>query len=169
MARTPNRPDEASKSSYVTPEGYRKLEKEAEHLWNVERPKVARAVAAAAEEGDRSENAEYIYGRKKLREIDRRLQYLGKRLKALEIVDGTPPDDGRVYFGSWVTLEDEEGEQVTYRIVGPDEFDAASGSISVESPMAKALLRKRLDDEITVRRPKGDATFTIVGVFNRKP
>ena len=166
-SRRRTRPDESGKPSYVTREGYRRLEEEAERLWNVERPKLARAVAEAAAEGDRSENAEYIYGKKKLAEIDRRLAFLGKRLDVLTIVDQRPDDEGRVFFGAWVTLEDEDGDEVTYRLVGPDESDADRGYISVESPVAKALLKKEEGDEVTVRRPKGDKTFEIVRVRYR--
>ena len=164
MSREKTRPDTARNPGYITAEGYRKLEKEARYLWNVERPKMAKAVAVAAAEGDRSENAEYIYSKKKLIEIDRRLQFLGKRLDVLKIVDTNPKDDGRIYFGSWVTLEDEQGEITRYRIVGPDETDAERGWISVDSPMAKALLKKEEGDDVFVRRPRGDKTFTILEV-----
>ena len=166
-SRRRTRPDESGKPSYVTPEGYRRLEEEAERLWNVERPKLARAVAEAAAEGDRSENAEYIYGKKKLAEVDRRLAFLGKRLDVLTIVDARTDDESRVFFGAWVTLEDEGGDRVTYRIVGPDETDADRGFISIESPVGKALLKKEEGDEVTVRRPKGDKTFEIVAVSYR--
>lgn len=168
-SRRRTRPDESGKPSYITAEGYRRLEEEADRLWNRDRPKLARAVAEAAAEGDRSENAEYIYSKKKLAEMDRRLSFLGKRLDVLTIVDQRPDDEARVFFGAWVTLEDEEGEQVTYRIVGPDETDADRGFISIESPMAKALLKKEEGDEVTVRRPKGDKTFEIVTVRYRDP
>jgi transcription elongation factor GreB len=167
-SRRRTRPDESGKPSYITPEGYRRLEEEADRLWNVERPKLARAVAEAAAEGDRSENAEYIYGKKKLAEMDRRLAFLGKRLDVLTIVDQRPGDEARVFFGAWVTLEDEDGAEVTYRIVGPDESDADRGYISVESPVAKAILKKEEGDEVTVRRPKGDKTFEVVRVRYRE-
>jgi transcription elongation factor GreB len=163
-SRERTRRDESGKPSYITPDGYRRLEQEAERLWQTERPRMAKAVQTAAAEGDRSENAEYIYSKKKLAEIDRRLAFLGKRLKALRVVDERPADDGRVYFGSWVTVADEDGNEKSYRIVGPDETDAAAGYISVESPVAKALLRREEGDEVTVRRPKGDAVFEIVAV-----
>jgi transcription elongation factor GreB len=169
MGRFPKRNDNPNKPSYITPEGYRKLEEEAAHLWSVERPKLTKAVAIAAAEGDRSENAEYIYGKKKLREVDRRLAFLGKRLEALTIVGDRPAEDGRVFFGAWVTLEDEEGELATYRIVGPDETDLREKHISVESPMAKALLGKREGDEVEVPRPKGDAYFVIDRVRFKAP
>src|SRR5690349_9479898 len=155
MSRMRTRPDESSKPGYITPEGYRRLEEEAEKLWTVERPKLVKSVAAAAAEGDRSENAEYIYGKRKLAEIDRRLAYLGKRLEVLEIVDEPPSRDGRVYFGAWVTLEDEDGGVVKYQIVGADETDPERKRISVDSPLGRALMRKRVGDEVEVQRPKG--------------
>ncbi len=169
MARFRTRKDESSKPSYITPEGYRKLEEEAARLWSDERPKLTKAVAIAAAEGDRSENAEYIYGKKKLREIDQRLAFLSKRLDALTIVDSRPADESRVFFGAWVTLEDEDGELDTYRIVGPDETDLKQKHISVESPMAKALIGKREGDEVEVPRPKGDAYFVVEKVSFRAP
>lgn len=162
--RDRKRPDEASRPSYITPEGYRKLEQEAHHLWTVERPKVTRAVAVAAAEGDRSENAEYIYGKKKLGEIDRRLRYLGKRLTHLTVVTEPPKAADRIYFGAYVTLEDEEGTAVTYRIVGPDETDGTRGFISIESPVAKALLGKCVGDEVRVARPRGMVELIIEDV-----
>jgi transcription elongation factor GreB len=121
-------------------------------------------VAAAAAEGDRSENAEYIYGKRKLAEIDRRLAFLGKRLEVLTVVDGPPSADGRVYFGAWVTLEDEDGARARYRIVGSDETDVAQKKISMHSPLAQALMRKRCDDEVVVERPKGEITYVIVDI-----
>ena len=135
----------------------------------MERPKLIESVAAAAAEGDRSENAEYIYGKKKLREIDRRLRFLAKRLDVLTVVTSPPPADGKVYFGCFVTLEDEEGELVTYRIVGPDETEIGRERISIDSPMAKALMGKREGDEVVVRRPKGPATFCIEAVSVESP
>jgi transcription elongation factor GreB len=161
MVRTRTRPDESGKPSYITREGYRRLEEEAHRLWTVERPKLAKAVAEAAAEGDRSENAEYIYGKRKLFEVDRRLAFLGKRLDVLTIVDRKPDTQGRVYFGAWVTLEDDTGKRVTYRIVGPDETDSNAGSISCDSPMGRALIGRRVGDEISVPRPKGAASFVI--------
>lgn len=162
--RTRTRPDESRKPSYITADGYRRLEEEAYQLWNHERPKLARAVQIAAAEGDRSENAEYIYSKRKLMEIDRRLTFLGKRLDVLKVVSELPPEDGRVYFGCWVTLIDEHDQEVTYRIVGPDETDAARGWISVDSPVAKALLKKEEGDEVTVRRPRGSQVYEIARV-----
>lgn len=166
MARTRDRtrPDESGKPSYITAKGYRRLEEEAHFLWTQKRPEVSKALAAAAAEGDRSENAEYIYRKKQLGEIDRRLRFLGKRLDVLKIITDKPKSDGRVYFGCRVTLEDEDGELKQYRIVGPDEWDLERGEISVESPVAKALLGKSEGDEVFVRRPKGDEYLTIIQV-----
>jgi transcription elongation factor GreB len=169
MTRERTRPDESGQPSYITPEGYRRLEEEAHRLWTVERPKISKAVAVAAAEGDRSENAEYIYGKRKLFEIDRRLTVLGKRLVVLKIVDGKPPADGRVYFGAWVTLETEEGEHVTHRIVGPDETDLGGVTVSCESPLGKALLGRDLGDEVSVPRPKGTVSFVIHAITFSDP
>jgi len=152
----------ASGARYITPEGFRRLQDELERLWKVERPRVTAEVSAAAAQGDRSENAEYIYGKKKLREIDRRLRFLSKRLDSLTVV---PPKAHaeRIFFGAWVTVE-EDGEEATYRIVGPDEFDVRAGKISVDSPLAKALLGKREGDEVVVQRPRGQAELVVVGL-----
>ena len=169
MTRRGTRPDTSGKPGYITPEGYRRFEEEADRLWNVDRPKMAKAVQVAAAEGDRSENAEYQYSKQRLAAIDRRLRFLGKRLKALTIVDERPPDDGRVYFGSWVTVEDEEGRTQTFRVVGPDEIDAKNQWISMDSPMGKALLSREVGDEVTVRRPKGEVTYEIVDVRTAPP
>ncbi len=154
----------ADRKRYITPEGYEKLREEAEHLWRVERPRVTREVSDAAAQGDRSENAEYIYGKKRLREIDSRLRFLNGRLESLEVVSQAPGDPERVFFGAWVTLEAESGEEERYRLVGPDESNASEKKISMDSPMGRALLGKRLDDEVTVKRPKGDATYVIVAI-----
>jgi len=169
MSRARTRPDVSGIPGHITAAGYLRLQQEAERLWTVERPKLVKSVAAAAAEGDRSENAEYIYGKRKLAEIDRRLAYLGRRLEVLTIVDGPPHDDGRVYFGAWVTLEDEQGERSDYRIVGSDETDAAARRISMDSPLARALLRKREGDEVTFERPRGEMTYTIVSVRYERP
>ncbi len=166
MTRERTRPDTSGKPGYITPEGYRRFEEEADRLWNIDRPKMAKAVQVAAAEGDRSENAEYQYSKQRLAAIDRRLRFLGRRLKALTIVDETPPDDGRVYFGSWVTIEDEDGGVQTYRLVGPDETDAAKKWISMDSPVGKSVLSRTVGDEITVRRPKGEVTAEIIEVRN---
>lgn len=153
-------------TSYVTPEGAKRFRAELTILLDDERPKVTQGVADAAAEGDRSENAEYIYGKKRLRAIDRRIRFLEKRLEQLEVVpeDGVRRDPDRVSFGAWVRVETEDGDELVYRIVGPDETDMHPAYISMQSPMGRALLRKRLDDEVTVRRPKGDLELTIVEV-----
>ena len=152
------------KHTYITPEGYAKLEAELKLFWNVERPKVTREVAEAAAHGDRSENAEYIYGKRRLREIDRRIQELSKRLESLEVLESKGNADDRIGFGAWVTLEDEDGRMVRYRLVGTDETQPEAGQISVESPIGSVLLGKREGDEVTVRRPLGPITFTIVKI-----
>ena len=149
---------------YITPEGFRRLQDELEQLWKVERPRVTAEVSAAAAQGDRSENAEYQYGKRRLREIDRRVRYLGKLLDRLTVVKADKAQEGRVFFGAIVTVEDEDGERSTYRIVGPDEFDVKAGKISMDSPLAKALLGKRLDDEVTVQRPRGAVDVTVVDI-----
>ena len=169
MSRRRTRPDTSGKPGYITPEGYRRFEEEADRLWNVDRPKMAKAVQVAAAEGDRSENAEYQYSKQRLAAIDRRLRFLGTRLKVLTIVDEKPPDDGRVYFGSWVTIEDEDGNEQTYRLVGPDEIDADKRWISMDSPVGKSLLSREVGDEITLRRPKGEAICEITEVRNGPP
>lgn len=136
-------------------------------MWRVERPRVTQEVTDAAAQGDRSENAEYIYGKRRLREIDRRVRFLSKRLDEVKIVNEPPTDPERVFFGAWVTVEDEDGALKTYRIVGADESDLDKGFISIDSPVARALLGKREGDEVTVRVPKGDVVYTITGVEYR--
>ena len=141
------------------------MRKELDHLWTVERPKVCQGVAEAAAEGDRSENAEYIYGKKKLREIDRKVRYLSKRLEELKVVTGAGErKNNKVYFGAWVKVENEDGEERTFRIVGPDETDLHPHGISIDSPVARALMRKEIDDEVIVKRPRGDIVYTILEV-----
>lgn len=151
---------------YITPEGHKKLRAEVEWLWKVERPRVTNEVEVAAAHGDRSENAEYQYGKRRLREIDRRLQFLSKRLERMKVMTDAlqKRDDGKVGFGAWVVIEDEDGAQASYRIVGPDEFDPDAGLISMDSPIGRALLGKEEGDEVEVRRPKGDATFVVHAV-----
>ena len=150
---------------YLTRTGAERMHKELLRLLNEERPKVTAEVSAAAAQGDRSENAEYIYGKKRLREIDRRLRFLQKRLDTATIVAPSEQSDSeRVYFGATVTLEDAEGALVTYQIVGSDEIDASGGRISVESPLARALLRKRVGDSVEVVRPRGEVEYTVVRI-----
>ncbi|MEK6805071.1 MAG: transcription elongation factor GreB [Pseudomonadota bacterium] len=148
-------------SPYITPEGYTTLKAEYDQLWQVRRPEVVRALTAAAAEGDRSENAEYIYRKKELREIDRRVRYLQKRLPELKVVASKPADDARVYFGATVSVCDEDGVEKTYRIVGADETDAARGLISVDSPLARALLKKSEGESVLARLPGGEREFEI--------
>ncbi len=151
-------------SKYITPEGKKRLSDEFEYLWREKRPGVTAALAAAAAEGDRSENAEYIYRKKQLREIDARIHHLKERLEHIVVVDAKPADPSRVFFGAWVRLEDMEGNILEYRIVGPDEFDHTRGLISMDAPVARALMKKAEGDEVVVKRPKGEAVFTIVRV-----
>jgi len=158
------RPPQAAGSQYITPDGARRLREELDQLWRTERPRVTQAVAEAAAQGDRSENAEYIYGKRRLREIDSRVRFLRKRLDGMTIVDKPPSDVRRVFFGAWVALEDADGGHSRYRIVGPDEFDMATDYISMDSPLGKALLRKILDDEVTVELPGGSRKFVIVAI-----
>jgi len=158
------RPREKPGSRYITPEGERRLRAELETLWRVERPRVTQAVSEAAAQGDRSENAEYIYGKRRLYEIDRRVRFLRKRLEGMVVVTQPPTDAGRVFFGAWVTLEPEAGEPVRYRIVGPDEIDLEPGNISMDSPLGRALLGRRLDDEVRVELPGGARAFVVVSI-----
>ena len=151
-------------SKYVTPAGARRLREELEQLWREERPRVTQAVAAAAAQGDRSENAEYTYGKRRLREIDRRVRFLRRRLDGMVIVDQPPADMRRVFFGAWVLLEAEDGARSRYRIVGPDEFDMAPGYISMDSPLGKALLRRRIDEEVSVHAPGGSRLYVILAI-----
>jgi len=149
---------------YITPEGEQALREELQFLWKEKRPEVTQAVREAAALGDRSENAEYIYGKKQLREIDRRGRFLTKRLEEVTVVDRLPDDQEKVFFGAWVTIEDENGEEQTYRLVGADEFDLDRGYLSINSPMARALIGKRLDDEVSVRTPEGFKSVWITGI-----
>jgi transcription elongation factor GreB len=146
---------------YITPEGFRRLQEEAERLWTVERPRVTREVADAAALGDRSENAEYIYGKKRLREIDRRLRFLAKRMDVLQVVRNTPDQAGRVYFGAVVLLEEADGRRSQVRLVGADESDPGAGRVSIASPLGRALLGKEEDDEVVFRSPRGERRLTI--------
>jgi len=158
--RAPQKPG----SPYITPEGHATLARELDYLWRVKRPEVTRKVSEAAAQGDRSENADYIYGKKQLHEIDRRVRFLRKRLEVLTIVHQTPDDIQRIYFGAWVELEDSDAKVHQYRIVGPDEFDSSKGWISLDSPLALALMRKTIDDNFTIELPKGTERYTILNV-----
>jgi transcription elongation factor GreB len=158
------RPPRKRGSTYITPEGEAALRAEVHQFWKLERPVVTEAVHEAAKNGDRSENGDYIYGKRRLREIDSRVRFLNKRLDELQIVDRAPNQRNKVYFGAWVTLEDESGGEQNYRIVGPDEFDLKAGKLSMDSPMARSLLGKALDDEVLVRSPAGEQLLYITGI-----
>ena len=155
------RPPTPRGSTYITPAGEIALREELHQLWKVERPTVTHTVHEAAKNGDRSENGDYIYGKKRLREIDSRVRFLTKRLDHLTVVDQAPSQQDKVFFGAWVTLEDEAGELQRYRIVGPDEFNLRENKLSMDSPLAKALLGKSLDDEISFQSPSGLKVFIV--------
>jgi transcription elongation factor GreB len=157
------RPPSAPLAPYITPEGELALKDELHYLWKIERPKVTQSVSEAAAQGDRSENAEYTYGKKRLREIDRRVRYLRKRLESMTVVRHLPTDLGKVYFGAWVELDDGVNV-VRYRLVGPDEIDPARNYISVDSVLARALLGKALDREVNVQTPSGLRSYVITGI-----
>ncbi len=159
-AREPGRPRER-----ITPAGQRALQKERDHLWTVERPHMTNEVAAAAAQGDRSENAEYLYGKKRLREIDRRIRFLDRRLAAVQVVQPRPDAEGRIAFGSWFTILDEDGNESSYCIVGTDEVDTRARRISEKSPLAQAVLGKRVGDVATVRRPAGELEIEVLKVW----
>jgi transcription elongation factor GreB len=156
--------NKTSISPYITPEGQKRLSEELSYLWKIKRPQVTLAVAEAAAMGDRSENAEYIYGKKQLRQIDSRIRFLAKRLGELIVVDRVPDDTSKVFFGAWVEIEDTDGNMYKYRIVGPDEFDPNKNFISIDSPMAKALLRRTERDEVVVSRPNGTVKFVVTSI-----
>jgi transcription elongation factor GreB len=159
------RPPAEGSTAIITRAGFERLRAELNELWKQRRPEVVKALAAAAAEGDRSENAEYTYRKKQLGEIDRRVRYLSKRLESLRVVDAPPSDRDAVFFGAHVEVEDvASGALSRYRIVGPDETDAKQGWISIDSPLARAMLKKRVDDEFEAALPGGTARFAIVDV-----
>lgn len=159
------RPPTGPSTALITREGFERLKAELDVLWRVRRPEVVKALAAAAAEGDRSENAEYTYRKKQLGEIDRRVRYLSRRIEVLKVVEGRPGDAETVYFGAWLTVwREDTGAEATWRIVGPDEIDAARGWISIDSPLARAALKKRIDDEFEAVLPAGPARFVVVSV-----
>lgn len=160
---------ERKPTDLITPEGETVLRDELDFLWRVERPKITQDVSDAAKLGDRSENAEYIYGKRRLREIDRRVRFLRKRLEALNVVNTLPTDPTKVRFGAWINVEYEDGKQALYRIVGPDEIDHKPGYISIASPVARALLGKGVDDEAMVQTPSGAHEIVILAVNYSKP
>ena len=164
------RPPDKPASKFITPTGVERLRSELNHLWKELRPQVTAAVAAAAAQGDRSENAEYIYGKRQLREIDRRVRFLRKRLEGMVIVDQPPSDSSRVFFGAWVRIEDDAGVESRVRIVGPDEFDREPGFISLDSPLGRALLRKAVADEVSVELPGGTRSFVVLDIaYGERP
>ena len=163
------RPPQRAGSRYITPEGLAVLRAELHQLWKIERPQVTAVVHEAAKNGDRSENGDYIYGKRRLAEIDRRVRFLTKRLDQLEVVEQIPADQQRIFFGAWVTVEDEEGELLTYRIVGPDEFDLSKNKLSMDSPLARALLGKRVGDDIVFQSPAGERELYIEAVSYSAP
>ena len=162
------RPPREKSSPYITSKGYGILSIELKKLWKVTRPEVTQKVSEAAALGDRSENAEYIYGKKQLREIDSRIRFLSKRLDEITVVDKPPNDTKKIYFGAWVTLKDENGARLTYRLVGPDEFDREPEYLSIDSPMARALLKKAVDDEIHLAQANEDRCYTVVEICYEK-
>ncbi|KFI09552.1 transcription elongation factor GreB [Vibrio coralliilyticus] len=150
------------KTNLITREGFDRLKKELDFLWKEDRPEVTKKVTWAASLGDRSENADYQYNKKRLREIDRRARYLRKRLEQVKVVDYAPQQEGKVFFGAWVEVENEAGEVKKFRIVGPDEiYGGAKDYISIDSPMARALLKKEVDDEFSVKTPEGEKEWFV--------
>ena len=159
------RAPQSPSTALITREGHDRLKAELDDLWRLRRPEVVQALAAAAAEGDRSENAEYSYRKKQLGEIDRRVRHLSRRLESLRVVEGRPADPEAVFFGAWVVLEDEDaGREAVYRIVGPDEIDAARGWISIDAPLARALLKKRAGESLEALLPGRPARFTVLAV-----
>lgn len=158
------RPSQKPGAKYITAEGKKTLKAELHQLWKVERPIVTQSVSDAAALGDRSENAEYTYGKKRLREIDRRVRYLSKRLEEMTVVSGPPENQNKIYFGATVTLEDENQKSVKYMIVGPDELDPQKGRISVDAPLGRALLGKEVDSEIEIESPQGRKIYHVLAI-----
>jgi len=158
-----------AEKNYITPDGYKRLVDELTELATVERPKVVREVSDAAAEGDRSENAAYIYGKRRLREIDRRMGFLQRRLEHVQVVKAEEQQKDKVRFGAYVTIEDEEGEERVFHIVGVDEVDAKNGQISWKSPVGRALLGKKVDDEVRVRWDAGERQLIVVDITYDAP
>lgn len=158
------RPPAPKRSAYITAEGAITLRAELHQLWKIERPQVTAAVHEAAKNGDRSENGDYIYGKRRLREIDSRVRYLSKRLETLTVIDRIPDQQNKVFFGAWITVENEDGSEARYRIVGPDEINPTKNWISMDSPLARAALGKQLDDEIVFQTAKGERQLYITGI-----
>ncbi|RTR28939.1 transcription elongation factor GreB [Shewanella atlantica] len=149
------------KAMLITRKGWQALDKELKYLWKEYRPEITKKVQEAAAQGDRSENADYTYNKRLLRQIDSRVRYLVKRVEELQIVDYSPQQEGKVFFGAWIELENEAGEIVQYRIVGKDELDTKLGYITIDSPMARALIGKQVDDEVVVPTPLGPKEWYI--------
>ena len=158
------RPPRPRSSPYITAEGHARLTAELKDLWKNQRPVLTARIQAAAANGDRSENGDYIYGRKAQREMDARIRYLSKRLDELEVVDRIPSEQGKIFFGARVSLEDDSGKALTVRLVGADEIDTPLGWISIDSPLARALLGKRVDDEISIDVPAGQQHYLITKI-----
>jgi len=158
------RPPRPPSAKYITAEGEKMLQAELHQLWKVERPVVTQSVSEAAALGDRSENAEYIYGKKRLREIDSRVRYLSKRLEEMMVVSKPPTNQDKIYFGAIVTLKGEDKKTVKYKIVGPDELDPQKGHISIDGPMGRALLAKEVDSEIEVESPTGHKVYHVLSI-----
>jgi transcription elongation factor GreB len=158
------RPKPPKSSQYITPEGAAELKRELDYLWRVKRPDVTSAVAAAAAQGDRSENAEYIYGKRQLAEIDRRVRFLRKRLDGMRIVAEPPAGTGKIYFGAWLEVRDEHGTTTRHRVVGPDESGAAPEYLSMDAPLARAVMGKSVGEEVVVRTPGGERQFEITEI-----
>lgn len=161
------RPPAPPSAKYITPEGAAALRRELDELWRVKRPAVTRTVAEAAAQGDRSENAEYIYGKKQLAEIDRRVRFLRKRLTGIRVVDQVPSDTGKAFFGAWFALRADDGTEREYRLVGPDEFAFAPEYISIDSPLGRAVLGKAIGASVTVTTPEGERSYELVRVRYR--
>jgi transcription elongation factor GreB len=158
------RPPSPQSTAIITPNGYKALKDELDLLWTKERPEIVKALSAAAAEGDRSENAEYIYRKKQLGELDRRIRYLSKRLPSLRVARDRPTDINTLYFGAWFQLEDEQGITSSYRIVGPDELDPKKGWISIDSPLARAALKRRIDDEVQLTLANTSTCYTLIAL-----
>lgn len=158
------RPPQKPAAKYITADGEKALKSELHQLWKVERPVVTQSVSDAAALGDRSENAEYIYGKKRLREIDRRVRYISKRLDEMTVVSQPPDNQSKIYFGATVTLEDEKQNSVRYKIVGPDELDPQKGHISIDAPLGRALLGKQVDSEIEINSPLGQKIYYVLAI-----
>ena len=158
------RPPRPPSAKYITPEGEKAMQAELHQLWKVERPVITQSVSEAAAQGDRSENAEYIYGKKRLREIDSRVRYLSKRLEEMTVVSQPPTNRDKIYFGAIVTLEDEKQNTLKYKIVGPDELDPQKGHISIDAPLGRSLLAKEVDSKIEIESPTGRKAYYVLAI-----